>query len=156
MIRILFLVLMISLVSCVEVDETPEMVVYTPLELIENPLLGKWFSVTRELDGCIDSSMNITEIFHPIECTTNDNTECKYQEIEFRQGVMRMRNRVKFEGNVLDDYDEIEYEIYEDVIRLCFGRLCESYSYTLENNLLRISIENDQFGCSDTWVLRHI
>lgn len=162
MIRILFLVMAIAFVmgiafvSCVDIDETPEMELDIREELTENPLLGTWFSVTREMDGCINPSMNITQIFHPIECTNNEKPECQYQEIEFRKGVIRMRNIVNFQEQLVDDYNEIEYEIFEDIIKLCFGRSCEDYNYTLENKLLRINIENDKYGCSDTWVLRRI
>ncbi len=153
MLRILLLLLVLSLISCEETQNLPEEQNVTFRELAENPVLGSWLSVFRELEGCIDPTMDIAQIYDQNVCEDRIVTDCRYQEIEFREDVVRLRNVDLLEGRLLDEYDEIDYMINEKVIRLCFGRQCDEYEYTMHNNRLKLEINRDKYGCKDTWLL---
>ena len=152
--RFLCLFLVVSLIGCEEIREMPEDEVIAESAVIENPVLGTWISVVRELDGCIDASMDTSQTFEQDACEAGSRIDCRFQELEFKQDIVKMRNLDLLEGRLLDEYDEIGYKIYEDVISLCFGSQCDDYKYTIQNNRLRLEIKQDKYGCSDTWIMR--
>jgi len=122
----------------------------------ESYLLGEWTTVDRVVSRCDVSDLNYSITYQSAPCMEGDADGCAYQKVTFEGSKMISNHVDVFYGGLFDVSDEIDYEFQDDVLNLCEDGECTTYRAQLNLDILTLTIDKDEDGCTDVWRLKRI